>query len=155
MAGHFPAAPDPGDHPATTSPSRRNRMKIVVLIARLLLGLIFAFFGSNMLFHFLPNPPLPPGPAKDFTTVLATTHYLVVVGFFQLLGGLLLLINRYVAVGLIILAAEIVNILTTHILVMNGQGLFPIPILVVLLWLLVFWRHRSAFSGIFQPSLPE
>ena len=130
-------------------------MKIVVLIARLLLGLIFAFFGANLMFHFLPNPPMPPGPVKDFTTVLAVTHYTVVVGFFQFLGGVLLLINRYVAVGLIILAAELVNILTTHILVMNGGGLFPVPILVVLLWLLVFWRHRAAFSGIFQARLPE
>jgi hypothetical protein len=128
-------------------------MKIVVMIARLLLGLIFAFFGANLMFHFLPNPPLPPGPLKDFTTVLAVTHYTVVVGFFQFLGGLLLLINRYVAVGLIILAAELVNILTTHILVMHGG--FPIPIFVTLLWLLVFWRHRSSFSGIFQPRLPD
>ena len=129
-------------------------MKIVVMIARLLLGLVFAFFGANLMFHFLPNPPMPPGPAKDFTTVLAVTHYTVMVGFFQFLGGLLLLINRYVAVGLIILAAEIVNILSTHILIMHS-GLFPIPILVALLWLLVFWRHRSAFSGIFQPRLPD
>ena len=130
-------------------------MKILVLIARLLLGLIFAFFGSNLLFHFLPDPPLPPGPLKDFTTVLATTHYITVVGFFQFLGGLLLLVNRYVALGLTILAAEIVNILTTHVLVMHGQGLFPVPTLVVILWLIVFWRHRSAFSGIFQPRLPD
>lgn len=130
-------------------------MKIVIMIARLLLGLIFAVFGANLMFQFLPTPPLPPGPVKDFTTVLAVTHYAVVVGFFQFLGGFLLLINRYVAVGLIILAAELVNILTTHILVMRGVGLFPVPILVVLLWLLVFWRHRAAFSGIFQPRLPE
>ena len=130
-------------------------MKILVLIARLLLGFIFAFFGANLLFHFLPNPPMPPGPVKDFTTVLATTHYITVVGFFQFLGGLLLLVNRYVAVGLTILAAEIVNILTTHVLVMHGQGLFPVPTLVVILWLIVFWRHRSAFSGMFQPRLPD
>ena len=130
-------------------------MKIVVLIARILLGLIFAFFGANLMFQFLPNPPMPPGPVKDFTTVLAVTHYTVVVGFFQFLGGILLLINRYVAVGLIILAAELVNILTTHILVMRGNGLFPVPILVVLLWLLVFWRHRFAFSGIFEARLSD
>ena len=128
-------------------------MKIAVLIARILLGLIFVVFGANLMFPFIPNPPMPPGPVKDFTTILATTHYVAMVGFFQFLGGLLLLINRYVAVGLIILAAEIVNILTTHILVMHGGGLFPIPILVVLLWLLVFWRNRSAFAGIFQAKI--
>ena len=130
-------------------------MKIVATIARYVLGLIFAFFGANLLFHFLPNPPLPPGPLKDFTVVMATTHYLVVVGFFQFLGGILLLINRYVPLGLVILAAEIVNILTTHILVMRGQGLLGPPLLVVICWIIVFWRVRPAFDGILAPSKQE
>ena len=127
-------------------------MKIVVMIARLLLGLVFVVFGANLMIHFLPTPPMPPGPMKDFDTVLGVTHYDAMIGFFQLLGGVLLLVNRYVAVGLIILAAELVNILTTHILVMHA-GLFPIPIVVVLLWLLVFWNAREAFSGIFQAKV--
>jgi putative oxidoreductase len=122
-------------------------MKIVVLIARILLGVIFVFFGSNLLFHFIPMPPIPPGPMKDFDTVMFTTHFIEVVGFFQVLGGLLMFIPRFVPLGLTILAAILVNILTTHILVMHG-GLFPIPILVVLLWLLIFWRYRAAFAGI-------
>ena len=75
------------------------------------------------------------------------------VGFFQVLGGVLLLLNRYVPLALTILAAILVNILTTHILVMRGG--FSIPIFVTLLWLLVFWRHRSAFSGIFQARLSD
>ena len=123
-------------------------MKIAVSVARILLGLIFAFFGANLIFSFLPNPPIPPGPLKDFTTVLGETHYNYVVGFFQLVPGILLIINRYVPLALTVLAAEIVNILTTHILVMRGG--FPIPILVLILWVLVFWRVRSAFAGIFQ-----
>lgn len=129
-------------------------MKIVVMIARILMGLIFAFFGANMLFHFLPNPPLPPGPVKDFTTVLSSTHYDAVVGFFQLVPGLLLLVNRYVPLALTVLAAQLVNILTTHILVMKGVGL-PMPIVVVIFWIIVFWSVRSAFTGIFQQRVTE
>lgn len=128
-------------------------MKIVVMIARLLLGLVFVVFGSNIFLHFIPTPPMPAGPLKDFNDVMASTHYIQMVGFFQVLGGFLLLINRYVPLALTILAAILVNILTTHILVMHG-GL-PIPIFVTLLWLLVFWRHRSSFSGIFQARLSD
>jgi len=127
-------------------------MKIVVAIARILLGLIFVFFGANLMHPFLPVPPMPPGPMKDFNTVLYVTHYTVMVGFFQFLGGFLLLINRYVPVGLIILAAILVNILTTHALVMHGG--FAIPIVVTILWLLVFWRVRGAFAGVFQAKVP-
>jgi len=124
-------------------------MKIIVVIARLLLGLVFVVFGSNIFLHFIPMPEMPPGPMRDFNTVMGATHYIHMVGFFQVLGGLLLLINRYVPLALTILAAIIVNILTTHLLVMHG-GLFPVPILVVLLWLLVFWRVRGSFAGIFE-----
>ena len=116
-------------------------MKIVVLIARILLGLIFVFFGSNLMFSF---PSQPAAAARTYQGLydgrLFVTHYVVVVGFFQVLGGvLMLLINRFVPLGLTILAPVLVNILTTHLLVMHG-GLFPVPILVVLLWLFVFWR---------------
>jgi putative oxidoreductase len=128
-------------------------MKIVIMIARLLLGLVFVVFGSNIFLHFIPTPPMPAGPLKDFNDVMAGTHYIYMVGFFQVLSGILLLVNRYVPLALTILAAILVNILTTHILVMRGG--FPIPIFVALLWLLVFWRHRAAFSGIFQPRLPD
>ncbi len=128
-------------------------MKVVVTIARILLGLVFALFGANLLFPFLPTPPLPPGPTRDFTTVLATTHYAQVVGFFQLVPGLLLLVNRYVPLALTVLAAQLVNILATHALVMHGN--FPIPIVVVILWCIVFWSVRSAFAGIFQPRVAK
>ena len=130
-------------------------MKIAATIARYLLGLIFAFFGANTLFHFLPNPPIPPGPVKDFTDVMFATHYIEVVGFFQFVPGILLLINRYVPLALTVLAAVIVNILTTHIFVMQGVGLFPMPILVVICWILVFWRVRPAFAGIFQAKVVD
>ena len=129
-------------------------MRIAATIARYLLGLIFAFFGANLLFHFMPTPPLPPGPIKDFTTVMAVTHYIEVVGFFQFVPGILLLINRYVPLALTVLAAMLVNILTTHILVMHGSGL-PIPILVVICWILVFWRVRPAFAGILQARVED
>ena len=125
-------------------------MKLLTATARILLGLIFAFFGANLLFQFLPNPPMPPGPVKDYMTVMGTSHYFYVIGFFQLIPGLLLLVNRYVPLALTALAAEIINILSTHILIMHGEGLVGLPILVVLLWILVFWSERSAFSGVFR-----
>ena len=127
-------------------------MKIVATIARYLLGAIFLFFGSNLMFHFLPNPPMPPGPMADFSLAMAKTHYTAVVGFFQLAPAILLLINRYVPLALTILAAEIVNIITFHV-TMQPAGL-PMALVVGILWLLVFLRVKGAFSGIFDP-LPQ
>ena len=127
-------------------------MKIVSTIARYLLGVIFLFFGSNMLFHFLPNPPMPPGPLANFNSALAESHYIYALGFFQVAPAILLLINRYVPLALIVLAGMIVNIDLIHI-TMAPSGL-PVAAVVSILWLLVFLRVKGAFSGIFEP-LPQ
>jgi hypothetical protein len=71
-------------------------VKIAATVARYLLGLIFLVFGSNMLFHFIPTPPIPPGPLADFTRAFAVSHYDWAIGFFQIAPAILLLANRYV-----------------------------------------------------------
>lgn len=123
-------------------------MKIVALIARILLGLIFVVFGLNIFLQFIPTPPMPPGPMKDFSTSMFVTHYIHVVGFFQVLTGVMLLINRYVPLALTLLAPVIFNIILTHVL-MAPSGI-PMALLVTLLWFIVFGRVRSSFSGVLE-----
>jgi putative oxidoreductase len=65
----------------------------------------------------------------------------------------LLLINRYVPLALALVAPVIVNILTFDVL-MQPQGL-AMGAVVAILWLLIFYRVRSAFSGLFQEKVPE
>jgi putative oxidoreductase len=125
-------------------------VKIAATVARYLLGLIFLVFGSNMFLHFIPTPPLPPGPLADFTRAFAVSHYDVAIGFFQVVPAILLLANRYVPLALTVLAAVIVNIDLTHI-TMAPSGL-PMAGIVSILWLLVFLRMRTNFAGIFEPA---
>lgn len=106
-----------------------------------------------MLFPFLPNPPMPPGPLTRFTGVLGETHYVIAVGLFQLVPAILLLINRYVPLALALLAPVIVNICLTHLL-MAPSGL-PLAAVVVILWLLVFTRVRCSFDPLFRPTKQE
>ena len=49
------------------NPSHDVGMKIATIIARVLLGLVFVVFGSNIFLHFIPMPPPPPGLLGDFT----------------------------------------------------------------------------------------
>ena len=122
-------------------------MKILNNISRFLLGLIFLVFGLNGFLHFIPMPP-PSGVAGQFLGALFVTKYLVFVFAIQLIGGILLLINRYVPLALTILAPIIVNILLFHGL-MNPEGL-GLALFVTILWGVVFASVRSAFAGIFQ-----
>jgi putative oxidoreductase len=121
-------------------------MKIVVLIARILLGLIFVVFGLNPFLKYIPMQ-MPPGTAGQFLTILFVSHFVYVVGAAQVIGGALLLVNRYVPLALTILGPVIVSILAYHLL-MDPKGL-PLAIIVTVLWFIVFFRHKQNFSGIF------
>jgi putative oxidoreductase len=122
-------------------------MKILNNASRFLLGLIFLVFGLNGFLHFIPMPP-PSGVAGQFLGSMFVTKYLLFVFAIQLIGGVLLLLNRYVPIALTILAPIIVNILLFHSL-MNPSGL-GLAIFVTILWAVVFASVRSAFGGIFQ-----
>ena len=122
-------------------------MKIVILIARLLLGLIFFVFGLNGFLNFLSMGPMPTGLAGQFIGALFQSRYLWVVAGLQVAGGLLLLANRFVPLALVLLGPVIVNILLYHLL-MSPAGI-AMAILVTILWFIVFYGHRQYSSGIF------
>jgi hypothetical protein len=123
-------------------------MKIAATIARLLLGAIFVVFGMNLFLHFLPMGPMPTGPAEEFFGALTSTPYIQVIAVFQVIPGLFLLFNRFVVLGLALLAPVVFNILVFHILMAPSGAL--LAVIVAMLWMLVFHRHRSAFSGLLQ-----
>src|SRR6266513_4018600 len=97
-------------------------MKILTLIARLLLGLVFFVLGLNGFLNFLSMGPMPTGLAGQFLGALFVSHYLWVIAALQIAGGALLLVNRFVPLGLTLLGPVIVNILCYHAL-MNPAGI--------------------------------
>src|SRR6266550_7965021 len=97
-------------------------MKILTLIARLLLGLVFFVLGLNGFLNFLSMGPMPTGLAGQFIGALILSHYFWVVAGLQVVGGVLLLVNRFVPLGLVLLGPVIVNILLYH-LFLNPAGI--------------------------------
>jgi putative oxidoreductase len=125
-------------------------MRTASVIARYVAGVIFLVFGLNGFLHFIPLPP-PEGVAGQFIGALYVSHYLWVIFAFQVIAGVLLLVNRYVPLAVAMLAPVLVNILTFHAL-MAPSGL-PLALFVTVLWALVFIDVRPAFSGLFQSRL--
>ncbi len=126
-------------------------MKYAILIARILLGLIFLVFGANKIVHFMPTP-LPAGDPTELITIMATHKWLSVVALFEVVGGLLLLVGRFVPLALTLLGPVIVNIFLFHALLVPS-GL-PVAIVLVLLELFLLFAYRLAFRGIFAAG-PE
>jgi putative oxidoreductase len=138
---------------ANPSQSKELPVKIVTMIARYLLGLMFLVFGSNMFLNFVPMGPMPTGVAGQFSAALFAAHYFYVVGAIMVISAILLLANRFVGLGLTLLGPVLFNILTYHLL-MNPSGI-GMGAFATLLWLLIAWEHRVVFARLFAARLEE
>ena len=124
-------------------------MKYLIHTSRILVGLMFAVFGSNAFLHFIPMPPLPPGDAGAFIGALFHSGYIYAIGGLQVLGGLCLLAgSRFVALGLMLLGPIIVNIVLFHVFIDHMFN--PIALVVAVLALFLLWVYRYKFPALFE-----
>jgi uncharacterized membrane protein YphA (DoxX/SURF4 family) len=117
-------------------------------LMRILLGAILVIFGLNKFIHFIPAPELPEN-AADFIDSLASTGYVLqVVGVIEILIGLLLLFNKWVAFALVVLVPISVNILLFH-LFLDIPGISGALLVTVLNGILMYklWpKYRPLFN---------
>ena len=129
-------------------------MRIAVIIARSLMGLVFLVFGLNGFLQFIPKPP-PPQAARDFFGALFATGYMLKLIFgTQAIGGALLLLGVAVPFALTILAPVIVNIIAFHIYLSPEPGAMAPALLVAALEVFLAWYYRAAFAPLFNPPPP-
>ncbi len=120
-------------------------MMVVATIARILLGLLFITAGAS---SFLIAHPAPvPGLAGEFIDVFYRSHWALFVAAAQVTLGVLLLVNRFVPVALIMLAAFLYNSFAFHITMLPSTA--PVPVAVLALWFLAAWPYRRLFAPIF------
>ena len=120
---------------------RKSFTRFFPHIARVLMGLAFLFFGV-MSFTMKPPENLPE-KIKTVNTGLMVGGYLYVASGAMALGGLLLLINRFVPLALALIAPVLVGILTFHIATSPGMIVPGVVLSVIELYLA--WSYRAAF----------
>jgi putative oxidoreductase len=130
-------------------------MKIVSVIARYLLGLMFTVFGMNGFLNFIHQPP-PANPlAIQFFIAISSSHFAAFFFVVQVIGGLLLLSGYFVPLALTLLAAELYNILAFH-LTLAPASIAP-ALVASVLWVMIFLQYRGSFEGVLgaKPSTQE
>ena len=125
-------------------------MKIAVMIARILLGLAFLVFGLNNLHPFMPMQ-MPPGDAGALSTIMFMHHWITFHGVLYVIAGILLVVGRYVPVGLVILGPILVNILLFHLTLLPA-GIGP-GLVCAVLEIFLIWAYWPAFQGIFTSKM--
>jgi putative oxidoreductase len=84
--------------------------------------------------------------ALQFLVAISASHFSAFFFAVQVLAGLLLLSGYFVPLALVLLAAEIFNILAFH-LTMAPATIGP-GLLTAVLWVLVFLQYKRSFDGI-------
>jgi uncharacterized membrane protein YphA (DoxX/SURF4 family) len=112
---------------------------------------MFLVFGLNGFLDFL-HMPAPTGPAGQYVGVLFMSHYLHAVFVVEVIGGVLLLSGQFIPLGLVLLGPVLFNILLFHTFLLPSG--FPPALFATVLWFIVFFGVRKAFTGIFLQKVP-
>lgn len=124
-------------------------MKVLVLFCRILLGLVFVFFGVHGLFPSQQAMPPRGNPLGDFVGIFHDVGWAQVVSVFQVIGGALVLYGGTVPLGLCILCPITVNIWLFHLLFHATTPVYlTAPLLVTVFEVVLLYAYRGSFAGI-------
>lgn len=122
----------------------RRKGRLLPVIARVLVGLIFLVMGLNGFLNFLPQPATMPAKAGAFLTGLVASGYMIpLVSGVQIVVGALLLANRFVPLALAIIAPVIVNIATFHLFLLPAGA--PPAVITIVAYLYLVWVYHVAY----------
>jgi putative oxidoreductase len=122
-------------------------MKIAVVIARIIFGLLFLVSGLAYFFKLMPQAELPES-AQIFVTGLFAAGYLMpLVKTIEVVCGIALLANRFVPVALIVIFPITLNVLLFHIFLAPEGMAIPLVLMACNLFL-AFSRKEN-----YQPIL--
>ena len=118
-------------------------------IVRIALGLALVIFGANMIHHFIPmdQPDMNTEAGKFMYSLGATGYIFPVVGFLEVIIGAMLLLKKWVAFALILLAPISINILLFH-LFLDIPGL-SIAVIVVVFNAVLIFKHCQQYKHLF------
>ena len=121
-------------------------MKVMILIARILMGLLFTVVGFMKVVPMGPMQ-IPPGDAGAMVSLMMAHKWLVFYGLVEGVSGLLLLSGRFVPLALTLLAGMITNI-TLFNATLKPKAV-PMALVVGVLEIFLVYAYRASFAGIF------
>jgi putative oxidoreductase len=122
-------------------------MKITKQIPSILLGLIFAGFGIAFFLHAMPEPKDLNANEQSFMTLFGSTGYMTFIKICEVVFGILLLIPKTRALGLLLIAPIVVNIACYEMFIHKGPS---IGVALVILNALGIFLNREKYQGIFS-----
>ena len=118
------------------------KQKILFFIC-LLFGLLFINAGLNKFFNYMPMPEeMPEASMKMFAAFMEIGWLFPLLGIFEVVGGLLIIIPRLRALGAIVLVPIMTGILLTQITIDPSGLAMPIILAAILTWVILENRQK-------------
>ena len=106
----------------------------ILFVACLLTGLMFVNAGLNKFFNYLPVPEdLPQDVLTMFEAMMTITWLMPLIATFEIIGGVLLIIPKLRALGVLVLTPLMVGIVAHHIS-LGDYSPIPFVMAAILIW---------------------
>ncbi|WP_343633838.1 DoxX family protein [Fluviicola sp.] len=121
----------------------------ILFVISLLFGLMFINSGLNKIFQYMPMPKDMPENMLKLVQAFETIGWLMpLVAVVEIIGGVLVIIPKYRALGALMIFPIMVGILLTHIF--HAPSGLPIALILaaVLAWIMI--DNRSKYAALFK-----
>ena len=121
----------------------------ILFVVSLLFGLMFINSGLNKIFQYMPMPKDMPENMVKLVEAFATITWLMpLIAVVEVIGGVLVIIPKYRALGAIMIFPVMVGILLTHMF--NAPSGLPIALVLtaVLAWIMI--DNRAKYASLFR-----
>ena len=117
--------------------------KKVFNVLSVIFGLLLINGGLNKFLNYMPVPDdLPEALVKDNMAILEIVWLMPLIGFVEVVGGLLILFPKTRALGALIVFPVMVGILLTHLFVASEGLPIALVIWIILLWIICEKRNQ-------------
>ena len=117
--------------------------KTILFIISLLFGLMFINSGLNKFFNYMPMPKvIPEGLLTIITAFMSIKWLMPLIAVAEIIGGILVITNKYRALGAIIIFPVMVGILLTHMINDTSGLILALVLFVINIWVIVENREK-------------
>lgn len=109
--------------------------RIILNVLAVLFGVMMLNAGLNKIFNYIPVPDnLPEAMVKDNAAFMEISWLMPLIAYVEIIGGLLIMLPKTRALGVLVLFPIMVGVLLTHAIV-EPSGL----IMALVLWAIMLW----------------
>lgn len=114
----------------------------LLMIVSILLGLMMLNAGLNKFFNYMPVPEMPAEAVALMTAFMVSGYLFSFIALTEIIGGILLFLNKTRALGAIVLLPITVNILLFHLVLTPGDAIVSIIIFFINVWIIYENREK-------------